>query len=57
MSGSLTAQQSALLAAQKQMDLQNETFQSFQEIESTKAKGQQTYHDAILAVIESLRGS
>ena len=57
MAGSLTAQQSALLAAQKQMDLQNETFQSFQEIESTKAKGQQTYHDALLAVIESMKGS
>ncbi|HEY6924231.1 MAG TPA: hypothetical protein VI653_12235 [Steroidobacteraceae bacterium] len=57
MSGSLTTQQSSLLAQQKQMNLQLETFQTLQEVESTKSKGEQTYHDALLAVIEGLKGS
>jgi hypothetical protein len=55
--GSLTAQQSSLLAQQKQMNLQLETFQTFQELESTTSKGEQTYHDALLAVIEGMKGS
>jgi hypothetical protein len=54
--GSLSSQQEALLAEQKQLDLQMETFQTKQQEESEKTKAAETSHDAVLAIIEGMKG-
>jgi hypothetical protein len=56
MAVTLTSQQSAMLAAQKTFDLQNDQFQTDQSIESGKAKESETNHDAHLAIINGMNG-
>jgi len=53
----LTSQQQAMLAEQKAQMLSTEEFQTKQEIYSSQEKSHQSAHDAILAVIEGIRGS
>jgi len=56
MAVTLTSQQSAMLAAQKAFDLQNDQFETDQSIESGKTKESQTTHDAYMAIINGMNG-